>query len=241
MAIRIEHLVKKYGKFIEVDDLSVEIYDNEIFALLGLNGAGKSTTINVLSALITKTSGQVCVHGYDLDKNAKEIKKIVCVSPQETAVANNLSVYENLELIATLYEVADKEKAVDAMIEKFRLREKQNAKAKTLSGGQKRRLSLAMALIVGPKILILDEPTLGLDVTARKGLWKIISGYKDKMTILLTTHYLEEAENLADRIGVMKKGKLVACGTKEEIVKTADAENFEEAFIRLAGGEDEDA
>lgn len=238
MAIRIENLVKTYGKLVAVNNLSLEIFDGEIFALLGLNGAGKSTTIHVLSGLIEKTSGQVCVHGYDLDKEGGEIKKILCVSPQETAVANNLTVYENLELIASLYEVPDKASAVEKMIEAFRLQEKRDARARTLSGGQKRRLSLAMALIVDPKILILDEPTLGLDVTARRELWKIISEYKNKMTILLTTHYLEEAEHLADRIGIIKKGKLVICGTKEEIVAKTGKENFEEAFIDLAGGDD---
>jgi ABC-2 type transport system ATP-binding protein len=239
VAITINNLVKKYGNFVAVDNLSLSVKENEIFALLGLNGAGKSTTINILCTLIAKTSGKVNIDGFDLDKQSNEIKKIISVSPQETAVAGNLTVYENLDLIATLYDVDKKDEAIKNMINKFSLQEKQNAKAKTLSGGQKRMLSLAMALIVEPKILFLDEPTLGLDVLTRRELWEIIAEYKNKMTIILTTHYLEEAENLADTIAIMKNGKLVAIGTKEEIVASSKSDTFENAFISLAGGDNE--
>lgn len=236
--INITNLKKCYGKYTAVDGLSLEIRDNETFGLLGLNGAGKSTTINVLCSLINKTSGKIEVNGMDLDTDSDKIKQILAVSPQETAVANNLTVKENLQLIADLYEIKDTT-AVDKMIEKFNLAEKQSCRAKTLSGGQKRRLSLAMSLITNPKILILDEPTLGLDIKARKDLWNIITEYKQKSTVILTTHYLEEAVALCDRIGIMNKGHLVALGTADEIVSQTKAQNFEEAFLLLAGGENE--
>lgn len=236
--IKINNLVKKYGNFTAVDNLSLEIQDGEIFALLGLNGAGKTTTINILSSLISKTSGEVIINDLNLDTESAKIKELLNVSPQETAVANNLTVYENLDLIATLYNVKNKEKEIDDIIEKFLLSQKKDSRAKTLSGGQKRRLSLAMSLITKPKILILDEPTLGLDIKARKELWKIINDYKRHATIILTTHYLEEAESLADRIGIMNKGKLAIVGTSDEIISKTNSEDFEGAFLKFAG-EDE--
>ena len=238
--IQINNLVKQYGKTTAVDNLSLEIYDGEIFALLGLNGSGKSTTIKILCSLLQKTSGKVFVNGLDLDKDAEKIKSIINLSPQETAVANNLTCVENLDLIATLYDVNDKDKAIENMLETFSLKSKTNSKAKTLSGGQKRRLSLAMALITNPQILFLDEPTLGLDIKSRKELWKIISSCKGKTTVILTTHYLEEAENLADRIAIISKGKLVTIGTAKEIVEASQQKDFENAFLSLVGDEDEE-
>ena len=233
--IKISNLTKKYGSVTALDDVSLEIKDKEVFALLGFNGAGKSTLIKILCTLLTKTSGSVWVNGYDLDDKLENIKRIINLSPQETAVANNLTVRENLEFIASLYDVCDKENAVRFFIDRFCLKSKENAKAKTLSGGQKRRLSLAMALTSNPEILILDEPTLGLDIKSRKELWAIIEEYKTKATILLTTHYLEEAAKLADRIAILNKGKLVIADTVRGILDKTGFEDLETAFIALAG------
>lgn len=237
--ISIKNLCKNFQTLKAVDNLSLEIFEGETFALLGLNGAGKSTTINILCGLLQKTSGQIQVEKLDLDKDIAEIKKIINLSPQETAIANNLTVKENLEFIANLYKVPNLKQKTEQMLETFDLLQKKNTLAKKLSGGQKRKLSIAMALITNPKILILDEPTLGLDIKSRKALWKIISSLKGKTTIVLTTHYLEEAQSLSDRIGIMANGKLVALGTKEEIISKSKKQNFEDAFLFFAGGEDE--
>ncbi len=237
--IKIEKLYKKYGALTAVDGLTLNINKGETFAFLGLNGAGKSTTINILCSLIRKDSGIVSVGGYDLDKENEKVKSIINLSPQETAVALNLTVRENLDFICGLYGVKDAENKRNEIIERFSLRNKINSLAKNLSGGQKRRLSLAMAVITEPKVLILDEPTLGLDVKSRNELWKIIRELKGEVTILMTTHYLEEAVNLADRIGVMSNGKLVIDGTAEEIIAKSGKQNFEEAFLSLCGGNDD--
>ena len=239
--IEIQNLTKSFGEVQAVKGLSVNVNNGEIFALLGLNGAGKSTTIKILCSLLKKDGGKVFINGFDLDKNGNEIKRLISLSPQETAVALNLTVEENLRFIADLYDVKD-DNAVDTMIEKFTLESKRKVIAKKLSGGQQRRLSLAMAFIVKPKILILDEPTLGLDVKVRRDLWRLIREFAESSnsTVLLTTHYLEEAEHLASRIGIMKSGELVALGTAEEIVKKAGANNFEDAFLNLAGSSGEE-
>ncbi|MBS1456523.1 MAG: ABC transporter ATP-binding protein [Clostridia bacterium] len=232
--IEIRNLVKKYGKLKAVDGLNLKINDGGIYALLGLKGAGKSTTVKIISGLIQKTSGSVVVNGINIDESPDKIKKIVSFSPQETAVANNLTVRENLELIATLYNAKNLNEAVNNHLKKFGLTEKETVRAKKLSGGQKRRLSIAMSVIADPKILILDEPTLGLDVLARRNLWEIIKELKKSVTVILTTHYLEEAEALADKIGILKRGRLVTEGSPEEITSFSGAKNFEEAFIALA-------
>ena len=232
--IEIKHLVKNYGKLKAVDGLDLKINDGELYALLGLNGAGKSTTVKIISGLTQKTSGRVIVNGINIDESIGEIKKIVSVSPQETAVANNLTVRENLELIANLYSVKNINEAVNTHLKKFGLTEKENVRAKKLSGGQKRRLSIAMSVICDPKILILDEPTLGLDVLARRNLWEIIKELKKNVTVILTTHYLEEAEALADKIGILKRGRLVTEGSPEEIIAFSGKKTFEEAFIALS-------
>lgn len=232
--IEIRNLVKNYGKLKAVDGLNLKINDGELYALLGLNGAGKSTTVKIISGLTQKTSGSVVVNGINIDESPDKIKKIVSVSPQETAVANNLTVRENLELIATLYGVENLNETVNNHLKKFGLTEKETVRAKNLSGGQKRRLSIAMSVIADPKILILDEPTLGLDVLARRNLWEIIKELKKSVTVILTTHYLEEAEALADKIGILKRGRLVTEGSSEEIIAFSGAKTFEEAFIALA-------
>lgn len=237
--IKIENLYKSFGKVEAVKNLSLTIKGGTTFALLGLNGAGKTTTINILCTTLKKDSGKVNILGYDLDKNEKEIKELLNLSPQETAVAQNLTVEENLNLIAGLYAIENAKERVEKTIERFSLTSKKTALAKTLSGGQKRRLSLAMSVITNPKLLILDEPTLGLDIKSRKELWKIINELKGETTILLTTHYLEEAVSLADEIGLMRQGELVAKGSEKEIVESSGKADFESAFLALCGGEDE--
>lgn len=231
--IEIKGLTKKFGKMIAVCDVNLKIEDNECFALLGLNGAGKTTLINVLSTQMQPTSGTAEINGFDLS-DKKEIRKIINISPQETAVAKNLTVKENLKLMATLYDVENKEEKIESIIKEFKLEEKQNVLCKKLSGGQMRRVSLAIAILTQPKILFLDEPTLGLDVKARKLLWDEIARLKNKMTIILTTHYLEEVESLADRVSVISKGKIKAVGTVLEIKQQTNTNSLEEAFLKLS-------
>ena len=234
-AIRIENLTKKYKEVVAVDGLSLDINRGELFALLGINGAGKTTTIKMLSGLCEASGGDAFLFGKSIRKNSSEIKSFIAVSPQESAVAPALSVYENLELIAGLYgfkkeEREEKIKSISALLGLDEVKER---KAGKLSGGWQRRLSIAMALISEPKILFLDEPTLGLDVIARSELWDIIRSLKGEVTIILTTHYMEEAEALADRVGIMKNGKLLICQTPDGIKAAAGTDNFEEAFVRI--------
>lgn len=231
--INVKGITKKYGKLTAVDNLSLTVKDNECFALLGLNGAGKTTLVNMLSTLIAPTSGTAEIDGYDLVQDRAEIRKIINVSPQESAVAKNLTVRENLTLIASLYKLPEAEKRTEEIIAQFKLEEKADALCKKLSGGQMRRVSIALGLITNPKILFLDEPTLGLDVKARKILWEAISALKGKMTVILTTHYLEEVEFLADGIGVISRGKLKCVGTLNDILAQTGAENLEQAFLDL--------
>ena len=190
----------------------------------------------MLSTLILPTNGEVKINGLDIIKDRQKIKEILNVSPQETAIAPNLSVKENLEFMAGVYQISNKKEKIKALIEMFKLDEVLNQKAKTLSGGWQRKVSIAISLINEPKILFLDEPTLGLDVIARKELWAIIEKLKGKITIILTTHYMEEAESLSDRIGIMAKGRLVDIGTSQELIEKTNAKNFEDAFVKIATG-----
>ena len=234
-AIETKNLTKKYKDKIAVDELNLTIREGELYGLLGVNGAGKSTTIKMLSTLTCPTSGDAEVLGHSIISERAKVKELINVSPQETAVAAKLSVRENLEFTARIYG-ADKQtarKKAEETIEKFDMEEIAKQKAGTLSGGWQRRLSIAMALISEPKLLFLDEPTLGLDVLARRELWHVIEKLKGKITVILTTHYLEEAEALCDRIGIMSKGKLRAEGTAEELKARAGTDDFEEAFIRI--------
>lgn len=231
--IEIQNLTKKFKTLTAVNNVSLTIKENECFALLGLNGAGKTTLINMLSTVMLPTSGTAKIGGYDIVKNTLDVRKIINISPQETAVAKNLTVRENLEFIASLYDIKDKDKKIDKIISKLKLEEKTNVRCKNLSGGQMRRVSLALGLISEPKVLFLDEPTLGLDVKARRILWETISELKGKMTIILTTHYLEEVENLADEIGIISKGKIKVVGTPAEIIKKTQSKNLEDAFLKL--------
>ncbi|MBQ6153568.1 MAG: ABC transporter ATP-binding protein [Ruminococcus sp.] len=236
-AIKTTDLTKKYKDKTAVKELNLTVHTGELYALLGVNGAGKSTTIKMLSCLTRPTSGDAELMGHSVICDSAAVKALMNVSPQETAVAAKLSVRENLEFIARVYGCNKKEARdkADEMIEKFSMSEIEKSKAGTLSGGWQRRLSIAMALISDPQILFLDEPTLGLDVLARRELWHLIEKLKGKMTIILTTHYLEEAESLSDRVGIMAHGVLCAEGTAEELKKQAGTDNFEETFIKLAG------
>lgn len=235
-AIEVKNLVKKYGTKEAVKGISFEVQDGEIYSLLGVNGAGKTTTIKMLCGLAKPTSGSASVYSHDVDAEIEEVKKIVNVSPQETSVAPKLTVKENLEFMAGIYG-ADKEtqkKKAAEMIEMFGMEEVKNQKAKTLSGGWQRKLSIAMALITEPKLLFLDEPTLGLDVLARRDMWQAIEKMKGNLTIILTTHYMEEAENLSDHVAVMVDGTIRAQGTVEELKSQNDAESLEDAFVKIA-------
>ncbi len=238
-AIKTVDLSKKYGSNSAVDKLNLEINRGELFSLLGVNGAGKTTTIKMLSCLLKPTSGDALIADKSIVKNSKEIKNIIGVSPQETAVAPNLTVFENLSLMCGIHGFtnSEKNKKTRGLIEKFGLESVEKKKAGKLSGGYQRRLSIAMALISEPEILFLDEPTLGLDVIARSELWDIIRSLKGKVTVILTTHYMEEAQKLSDRIGIMKDGKLLKLGTAEELIEISGADSFENAFIKIVKGE----
>lgn len=237
-AIRTIGLTKRYKNVTAVNKLDLEIYEGELFSLLGVNGAGKTTVIKMLSCLTKATEGEAFVGGYSVSKDSDEVKKPIGVSPQETAVAPNLSVKENLELICGIHGFT-KEKTqskIDELSDSFSLESVLKRKAGKLSGGWQRRVSIAMALISEPRILFLDEPTLGLDVIARHELWETIKALKGKVSIILTTHYMEEAEALSDRIGIMKGGQLLAVGTAEELKKMAGTDSFELAFVSIVKG-----
>ena len=235
-AIKTKGLTKRYQKLTAVENLNLEIQQGELFSLLGVNGAGKTTLIKMLSCLTKPTAGDALVGGVSIIKEPTRVKALIGVSPQETAVAPNLSVKENLELICGIHGFSKKEteEKCKELSNRFHLEEVMQRKAGKLSGGWQRRVSIAMALISEPQILFLDEPTLGLDVIARHELWDMIRALKGKITIILTTHYLEEAEALSDRVGIMKNGRLLAVGTPIELTEQAGVNNFEEAFLAFA-------
>ena len=234
-AIQTTDLVKRYKNLTAVDRLCLEIEQGELFSLLGVNGAGKTTAIKMLSCLTKPTSGDALVGGCSITRQPGQVKQLIGVSPQETAVAPNLSVKENLELICGIYGFSKEKRTakIKELSGQFALGEILNRKAGKLSGGWQRRVSIAMALISEPKILFLDEPTLGLDVIARHDLWDVIRSLKGSITIILTTHYMEEAEALSDRIGIMKNGRLLVSATAEEIKQKAGTEDFETAFVSI--------
>ena len=238
-AIKIEGLTKKYRDVVAVDNLTLSVHRGELFSLLGVNGAGKTTTIKMLSCLTQPTSGDAFLNGKSICRDAAAVKSIIAVSPQETAVAPGLSVRENLELICGVHGFSKEKRnaKITELTELLELNEVSKKKAGKLSGGWQRRLSIAMALISEPEILFLDEPTLGLDVLVRSDLWELIHSLKGKVTIILTTHYMEEAEALSDRIAIMKNGRLLICDSAEKIKEAADADDFEQAFVRLVKGE----
>ena len=237
-AIEIKGLTKRYGDVVAVDGLSLCIRHGELFSLLGVNGAGKTTTIKMLSCLVKPDGGDATVLGESVIKSPAAVKAVIGVSPQQTAVAAGLSVRENLELMSGIYgfsaeKTKEKIAALGAMLALEGVMEKRAGK---LSGGFARRLSIAMALVGEPRVLFLDEPTLGLDVIARSELWELIRSLKGRVTIILTTHYMEEAEALSDRIAMMKDGKLLLCDTPDEIKKTTGTGSIEQAFIKVVKG-----
>ena len=233
--IKTVELVKRYKNLTAVNKLNLEIHQGELFSLLGVNGAGKTTTIKMLTCITKPTDGDAFIGGYSITKQPEQVKRLISVSPQETAVAPNLSVKENLELMCGIHGFSKgKSKAkIKELTEQFAVDSVLKRKAGKLSGGWQRRVSIAMALISEPKILFLDEPTLGLDVIARHELWDMIRSLKGKVTIILTTHYMEEAESLSDRIGIMKDGNLLAVGTTEELKIMTGASDFESAFVSI--------
>ena len=238
-AIAIRDLTKKYNDTTAVDSLSLDIADGELFSLLGINGAGKTTTIKMLSCLTAPTSGDATVLGHSIVTDVGGVKTTLAVSPQETAVAMGLTVRENLDLICGIhgYKRERAKEKIDQISTALSLDGVLDKRASKLSGGYQRRLSIAMALIGEPRVLFLDEPTLGLDVISRSELWDLICTLKGRMTIILTTHYMEEAEALSDRIGIMKDGRLIALGTADELKAQAGVEKFEDAFVAIVRGD----
>lgn len=234
-AIEIINLRKDFGAKTAVNNLNLTVPEGEIFAFLGVNGAGKTTTIRMLTGLTAPTSGDAKVLGHSILTELNEVKKLGNLSPQETSVAPNLTVQENLEFIAGIYGFSEQEsrKKAGEIMEEFGFDEIRTSRAKTLSGGWQRKLSIAMALITDPKVLYLDEPTLGLDVLARRELWKVIRSLKGKVTVILTTHYMEEAEELSDHIAIMMKGRLMAVGTLAELQAKTGKESLEDIFVSI--------
>lgn len=239
-SIEIYGLTKRYGDVTAVDGLSLTVEAGECLALLGVNGAGKTTALRMLSGLAKPDGGDARLTGFSVVKETQSVKEVIALSPQESAVAQNLTVRENLELMAGVCGAGRKHASERAwqQIRNLGLEEVSEKRAGKLSGGWQRRLSIAMALIQDPRILFLDEPTLGLDVLARRELWNVVRGLKGKITILLTTHYLEEAIALSDRIAIMNRGKLKAVGTADALMHLAGCSSFEDAFAVLATEEE---
>ena len=237
--IKIINLTKKYKDITALNNISLEIKSGELFALLGVNGAGKTTLIKILSCLTEPTSGDAFLGGFSVVSNSIDVKHIISISPQETAIAPNLTIKENMEFICEIYNFSkqETEEKISYLSNKLSLTSVLNKKVNKLSGGYQRRVSIALGLISNPRILFLDEPTLGLDIISRQELWNIINELKGTITIILTTHYMEEAENLADRIGIISNGNLLFTGTKEEMMTLTEVDKFENAFIKIVKGD----
>jgi ABC-2 type transport system ATP-binding protein len=237
-AILIRNLVKKFEDITAVDELNLEIKQGELFGLLGPNGAGKTTTINILSGLLEPTKGTGLVRGFDVTKDQHKIKSLIGLCPQKAAVFNFLTGRENIELFGNLHSIAKKdlEERIEIILEKLELVEASKRQAKGYSGGMLRKLNLIIALINDPQIAFLDEPTVGLDPRARRATWEFIRSLKKKdKTIILTTHYIEEAEALSDRVGIIDYGKLIALGTPKELMRKYKTKNLEEVFLKITG------
>lgn len=239
MIIQTINLSKKFKDKLAVNNLNIHVNENEIYAFLGLNGAGKSTTIKMLTGLISSSNGTAIIDNYDLVKDISKIKQISSICPQETALSMKLTVYENIYLMGKIYNINKEEliNRTNELIKIFSLEDYKNKIASKLSGGYQKRLSICMSLVSNPKILYLDEPTLGLDVISRRELWKLILKLKKTMTIVLTTHYLEEVEALADNIGIIKDGNLIFEGKLDNLYQITNENNIENAFIKISGGE----
>lgn len=240
-AIDIQHLEKQYQHMPAVQDLSLQVADGEILSLLGMNGAGKTTTIKMLSCLIKPTSGDALIYGKSILSHPKEVKQMIGISPQENSFAHNLTVEENLRFMCGVYGLSKSRTAenIEKLTQQLSLQKVLKQRAGKLSGGWQKRLSIAMALVTEPKLLFLDEPTLGLDVMARRELWHVIESLKGMMTMIITTHYLEESEHLADHIAIMQEGQLKAYGTLEVLRRQTGQEKLEDIFLtvsQLAGG-----
>lgn len=237
-AIVTKDLTKVYRDVTAVDRLELTVRTGELFALLGVNGAGKSTAIRMLTGLTRPTRGDALLEGHSVLREKAAVKAIVGLSPQDTAVAPNLTAEENLFLLAGLHGLSrgEREERVEELTRRFGLAPVLHRKAGKLSGGWQRRLSIALALVGSPRILFLDEPTLGLDVLARQELWDVIRSLKGRVTTVLTTHHMEEAEQLSDRVGILASGRLLHVGSPEELCALAGAQRFEDAFVRLVKG-----
>jgi ABC-2 type transport system ATP-binding protein len=237
-AIVIKSLVKRFEDVTAVDGLSLQVEKGELFGLLGPNGAGKTTIINVLCGLLKPTSGSATVGGYDAQKENVRVKEIIGVCPQETAIYNYLTGFENVDLFGNLHAMNKKllEKRKVELLEKMGLVEDAKRRAGKYSSGMKRRLSVILALIHDPQIAFLDEPTVAMDPQSRHAVWDFIKELKKEgKTIILTTHYMEEAEELCDRVGIIDHGKLITIGSPKELILSNDVKNLEEVFIKLTG------
>lgn len=235
-ALEFRGVVKRYGSKAALCGVDLTVPDRGVFALLGTNGAGKTTSIRLATTLLSPDEGEITVLGLDTRHERERIRAQINISPQETAVASNLTVAENLEFMAGVYGIAEKKLRARELCDEFGLEPVMNKRAKTLSGGWQRRVSIAMALVNRPRLLFLDEPTLGLDVIARRDLWEIIRSLRKNATIILTTHYMEEAQELSDRIAILEGGVLAACGSAGELCELAGAKDLENAFVKLATG-----
>lgn len=239
IAIKTENLTKDYGDVLAVNGVNIEVNEGEIFSLLGLNGAGKTTLVKMLSTIVKVSSGDAVIYGNSIKKEPQKVKGLIDISMQETAIARKLTVEENIEFYAKLngQKREEVQKSKEYVYSTFNLRQFAKKQAQKLSGGWQRKLSIALALVTKPKVLFLDEPTLGLDVIARRELWRVIEQIKKDCTIILTTHYLEEASALSDNIAIMVDGKLKAVDTPKNLIQKTNASNFEDAFIKIAGSE----
>ena len=232
--IRVENVEKRYQEVVALNGVSLTVPRGELFGLLGVNGAGKTTLVKILSGLARADKGNVQILG----RTQAEAQNKIAISPQETSVALNLTVEENLRFFAQVYGLSKREteETIARLSAEFSLDDVLTRKAKELSGGYQRRLSIAIALVSSPEVLFLDEPTLGLDVLARRELWSLIRRLKGETTVFMTTHYMEEAEALCDRVAIMKEGKVIAVGTPTQLKEKTGKGTLEEAFIFLVGG-----